>query len=84
MTVNIRIKVDSYIHAYHSNKLYVKRCLLKFCCITSGAAAGIAIAFLVAGIGLGVLIIFIINKVKGGSLPNLTLSFSPKTYSSET
>ena len=45
-----------------------------------GAAAGIAIAFLVVGAAVGVLVIFIVNKVRGQGLPNLSMSFSPKTF----
>lgn len=47
----------------------------------SGAAAGIAIAFLVVGAAVGVLVIFLVNKFKGpAALPGLSMSFSPKTF----
>lgn len=49
-----------------------------------GPAAGLAIGFFVVGALIGVLIIFVVNKVRGSSTPTtMTLSFTPKTFEND-
>jgi len=49
--------------------------------IILGAATGVALGSFVAGIGLGVLIIFLVNKFRKPKISsNHSLSFYPSTY----
>ncbi|XP_067938774.1 uncharacterized protein [Watersipora subatra] len=71
--------------SFHHGPVVVNNTVLleEFIQLSAGAAAGYAIGFFIVGMGLGIFIIFLINKCRsGGAGPVLTLSFANKNFDS--